>query len=183
MPRLLVVHHSPSRSMHALTDAVLAGARDPLIEGVEVVARPALEATAADVLAADGYVLGTPANFGYMSGAMKYFFDTTFLEIGGQLDEHGGAADQAVGTTAKRPFGLYIHGRYDTTGAVRSVLAITGALGWKQSAALLASARRCGRRRHRGRVRTGGHHRRATQHQLKRRSACLVTENRAAFRW
>jgi hypothetical protein len=68
---------------------------------------------------------------------MKYFFDTTFLAIGGQLDEHGGAADQAVGTTAKRPFGLYIHGRYDTTGAVRSVLAITGALGWKQSAALL----------------------------------------------
>jgi multimeric flavodoxin WrbA len=136
MPRLLVIHHSPSRSMHTLTDAVLAGARDPLIEGVEVLARPALEATAADVLAADGYVLGTTANFGYMSGAMKYFFDTTFLDIGGQLDEHGGAADQAVGVTAKRPFGLYVHGRYDTTGAVRSVLAITGALGWKQSAAL-----------------------------------------------
>lgn len=29
---------------------------------------------------------------------------------------------------------MYVHGRYDTTGAVRSVLSITGALGWRQSA-------------------------------------------------
>ena len=123
--------------MRALTEAAIAGAGDPLIEGVEVVVRAALQATASDVLAADGYVLGSAAHFGYMSGAMKHFFDTTFLEIGGQLDEHGAANDQPVGTTAKRPFGLYVHGRYDTTGAVRSVLAITGALGWKQSAALL----------------------------------------------
>ncbi|MCW2673300.1 MAG: flavodoxin [Frankiales bacterium] len=135
MPRLLVVHHSPSRSMQALTEAVLAGANDPQIEGVEVVARPALEATAADVLAAQGYVLGSTANFGYMSGAMKHFFDTTFLQVGGSLDEHGGASE-SEGVTAKRPFGLYVHGRYDTTGAVRSILSITGALGWRQSAAV-----------------------------------------------
>jgi multimeric flavodoxin WrbA len=133
--RLLVVHHSPSRSMQLLTDAVLAGARDPAIEGVEVIARPALEATAADVLSADGYVLGSTANFGYMAGAMKHFFDTTFLQVGGSLDEHG-AASESAGVTAKRPFGLYVHGRYDTTGAVRSILSITGALGWKQSAAV-----------------------------------------------
>jgi multimeric flavodoxin WrbA len=123
--------------MRALTEAVIAGARDPLIEDVQVVVRAALEASAGDVLAADGYVLGSTANFGYMSGAMKHFFDTTFLEVGGQLDEHGAANDQPVGTTAKRPFGPYVHGRYDTTGAVRSVLAIVGALGWKQSAAVL----------------------------------------------
>lgn len=121
--------------MQALTDAVLAGARDPEISGVEVVVRPALEATAADVLAADGYVLGSTANFGYMAGAMKHFFDTTFLEVGGSLDEQGGASESA-GATAKRPFGLYVHGRYDTTGAVRSVLSIIGALGWRQSAAV-----------------------------------------------
>jgi hypothetical protein len=121
--------------MQALTEAVLAGANDPQIEGVEVVARPALEATAADVLAAQGYVLGSTANFGYMSGAMKHFFDTTFLQVGGSLDEHGGASE-SEGVTAKRPFGLYVHGRYDTTGAVRSILSITGALGWRQSAAV-----------------------------------------------
>ncbi|HEX4017365.1 MAG TPA: flavodoxin [Frankiaceae bacterium] len=123
--------------MHLLTDAVLSGARDPLIQGVELEVRSALEANADEVLAADGYVLGTTANFGYMSGALKHFFDTTFLRVGGQLDDKGGATEQPAGATAKRPFGLYVHGRYDTTGAVRSVLSITGALGWKQSAEVL----------------------------------------------
>jgi multimeric flavodoxin WrbA len=132
MPRLLVVHHSPTRATQGLLDAVLAGAKDPAIEGVEVLAAQALEATADDVLAADGYILGTSANFGYMSGALKHFFDSTFLAIGGALDAGGGAGESA-GTTAKRPFGLFVHGRYDTTGAVRSVLSIVQALGWRQA--------------------------------------------------
>ena len=105
-------------------------ASDDAIKGVDV-AVPALEATADDVLAADGYILGTPANFGYMSGALKHFFDSTFLAIGGALDDKGGAGESA-GATAKRPFGLFVHGRYDTTGAVRSVLSIAQALGWRQ---------------------------------------------------
>ena len=134
MARLLVVHHSPSRSLQALTDAVVAGAGDDALEGVEVVVRPALEATADDVLAADGYVLGTSANFGYMSGALKHFFDSTFLAVGGALDPSGAADPGASeGGTRGRPYGLYVHGRYDLTGAVRSVGAIVGALGWKQS--------------------------------------------------
>ena len=132
MARLLIVHHSPTRSLRRLTDAVVSGANDPEIEGVEVVVRPALEATAEDVLAADGYVLGTSANFGYMSGALKHFFDSTFLAVGGALDSSGGAGESA-GETAKRPYGLYVHGRYDTTGAIRSVQSIVGALGWAQS--------------------------------------------------
>jgi multimeric flavodoxin WrbA len=117
--------------MQVLLDSVLAGASDPEINGVEMVVRPALEATADDVLEADGYILGTPANFGYMSGALKHFFDSTFLAIGGALDASGGAGDSA-GITNKRPFGLFVHGRYDTTGAVRSVLSIIQALGWRQ---------------------------------------------------
>jgi multimeric flavodoxin WrbA len=134
MPRLLIVHHSPTATLQRLTDAVVAGAQDEQITGVEVVVRAALEATAEDVLAADGYVLGSSANFGYMSGALKHFFDSTFLRIGGALDERGGA-DPSTSGTAKRPLGLYVHGRYDTTGAIRSILAITGALGWNQAAA------------------------------------------------
>lgn len=140
MARLLVVHHSPTRGVRALTDAALAGAADEAVQGVEVVARPALEATADDVLAADGYLLGTPANFGYMSGALKHFFDSTFLQVGGALSPTGsaeGAADAAAGSTSGRPFGLWVHGRYDTTGAVRSVLPIAGALGWRQAASVL----------------------------------------------
>jgi len=136
MSRLLVVHHSPTRSMRALTDAVVAGAGHPDIEGVEVVVRPALEATADDVLAADGYLLATPANFGYMSGALKHFFDSTFLAVGGSLSDDGSAGGSSGGT-AGRPYGLLVHGRYDTVGAVRSVQSIVGALQWRQSAEVL----------------------------------------------
>jgi multimeric flavodoxin WrbA len=131
MPRLLVVHHSPSRSLQSLTEAVTAGGNDPELD-VEVVVRHALEATAEDVLSADGYVLGTSANFGYMSGALKHFFDSTFLAIGGALDDSGGAGT-SDSVTKGRPYGLYLHGRYDLTGAIRSVQSIVQALGWKQS--------------------------------------------------
>ena len=135
MARLLVVHHSPTPTVRALADAVLAGARDDAITGVEVVARPALEASAEDVLGADGYLLVTPANFGYMSGALKHFFDSLFLQVGGALADDGSGSASGGGT--RKPFGLAVHGRYDTTGAVRSVLAITGALPWQQAAPVL----------------------------------------------
>lgn len=119
--------------MQSLLDRVVAGAHDEDVqsgEGVEVEVRAALDATAADVLAADGYLLGTTANFGYMSGALKHFFDSTFLAVGGALDPDGGPADGA-GETAGRPYGLWLHGRYDLTGAERSVQSIVGALGWR----------------------------------------------------
>src|SRR5215510_2041572 len=134
MPTLLVVHHSPTPIVQRLTDAVVAGSRDEEIEGVEVVVQAALEAHADDVLASDGVLLGTTANFGYMSGALKHFFDTIFLEAGGALSDDGSAAAAGGG---KKPFGLWVHGRYDTTGAVRSVLSIAGALPWTQAAAVL----------------------------------------------
>lgn len=117
MSRLLVVHHSPTAAVRALADAALEGARTAQGEGVEVVERSALEATDADVLAADGYVLGTTANFGYISGALKHFFDTTYY-----------ATREA---TAGRPFSYWIHGGYDTTGAERAMQSITTGYGFK----------------------------------------------------
>lgn len=120
MARLLVVHHSPSPRVRAIADAVLRGARLDDIEGVEVVERAALEATADDVLGADGYLLGTTANFGYISGALKHFFDTTY--------------DATREQTAKRPFSYWIHGGYDTTGAERAMEAITTGYGWALAA-------------------------------------------------
>jgi NAD(P)H-dependent FMN reductase len=134
VPTLLVVHHSPTPGVQALADAVVAGARDDAIVGVDVVVRPALAATADDVLAADGFLLGTTANFGYMSGALKHFFDSIFLEAGGALSDDGSAAG---GSGGRRPFGLWVHGRYDTTGAVRSVETIVQALPWTQAAPVL----------------------------------------------
>jgi hypothetical protein len=61
MPRLLVVHHTPSPALQAMFEAAVSGARTDEIEGVEVVIRPALTAAAVDVLEADGYLLGTTA--------------------------------------------------------------------------------------------------------------------------
>jgi hypothetical protein len=59
MPRLLVVHHTPSPALQAMFEAAVSGARTDEIDGVEVVVRPALTAAAVDVLEADGYLLGT----------------------------------------------------------------------------------------------------------------------------
>ena len=120
MPRLLVVHHTASPALHTLFEAVMAGAREPSIEGVEVVARPALGATVTDVLEADGYVLGAPANLGYMAGALKHFFDLVYYPC---LD-----------ATAGRPYGVYVHGNDDTTGALRGIEKIVTGLGWRRVA-------------------------------------------------
>ena len=98
-------------------DAVQAGATDPQIEGVDVVARAALQASVSDALAADGYLLGTPANLGYMSGALKHFFDQIYYPC--------------LEGTIGRPFGLYVHGNSDTTGALRAVETITTGLQWR----------------------------------------------------
>lgn len=121
MPRLLIVHHTPSPHMQEMFEAVVAGASDPEIEGVEVVRRAALAATAPDVLEADGYLLGTPANLGYISGALKHFFDTIYYPC---LD-----------ATQGRPFGFYMHGNQGTEGAERAIDSITSGLGWEKAAA------------------------------------------------
>jgi multimeric flavodoxin WrbA len=118
LPRLLVVHHTPSPALQAMLEAVIAGARDPELDGIEVVVVPALAACVPDVLAADGFVLGTPANIGYMSGALKHFFDQVYYPC---LLAKVGA-----------PYALYVHGGSDTTGAVRAVRSIASGLGWQE---------------------------------------------------
>ncbi|MGH3346921.1 MAG: flavodoxin family protein [Nocardioides sp.] len=135
MPRLLIVHHSPTATLQRITDRVVAGAHDDAISGVGVELAEALTVGLDSIEAADGFLLGTSANFGYMSGALKHCFDRHFLAMGGELADDGSGAPVTGG---KRPFGLWVHGRYDTTGAVRSVLAITGALPWRQAAEVLS---------------------------------------------
>jgi multimeric flavodoxin WrbA len=118
MPTLLIVHHTPSPALQAMFEAVADGARTDDIEGVDVVVRPALTAAEADVLGADGYLLGTSANIGYMSGALKHFFDSIYYPC--------------LEATKRRPYGLYVHGASDTGGAVRAVESIATGLGWRQ---------------------------------------------------
>lgn len=117
---LLIVHHTPSPHCHEMFEAVLAGATDPEIEGVEVLRRPALTVAPAEMLQADGYLLGTPANLGYISGALKHAFDCAYYQL---LD-----------ATRGRPFGVYLHGNEGTEGAERALAGITAGLGWEQAA-------------------------------------------------
>jgi multimeric flavodoxin WrbA len=72
---LLLVHHTTSPATQELLEAALAGTRAEGIDAVSVEVRAALAATASDVLAADGFLLGTPANIGSMSGVLKVFLD------------------------------------------------------------------------------------------------------------
>jgi multimeric flavodoxin WrbA len=116
--RLLIVHHTTSPTLQELFEAVRRGAGTDEVEGVEVVTRAALRATAVDVLEADGVILGTPVNIGYMSGALKHFFDTIYYPC---LEE-----------TRRLPYALYVHGNNDTTGAVRAVESIATGLGWER---------------------------------------------------
>lgn len=113
-----MVHHTPSPAVRELLEACLDGAAAPELAEVEVTAEPALSATASDALAADGYVLLTPANIGYMSGAMKHFLDTIYYPC--------------MGAIARRPYALIVHGNDDTAGAIRSVQRIADALGLRQ---------------------------------------------------
>jgi hypothetical protein len=120
VPVLLIVHHTASPALHSLFDAVMTGAREAAAADpahpVDMVARPALTCTAVDVLEADAYILGTPANLGYMSGALKHFFDQIYYPC--------------LEATVRRPYGCYIHGNNDTTGALRSIETATTGLKW-----------------------------------------------------
>ena len=117
MARLLIVHHTPSPATHTLLEAVRDGATNSDIGGVEVAVRPALTASSVEALEADGYVLGAPANLGYMAGALKHFFDQIYYPC---LD-----------ATAQRPFGFWLHGNNDVTGARRGIETITTGLKWR----------------------------------------------------
>ena len=121
MARLLIVHHTPSPATAELLAEVQRGATDPEITGVEVTSRAALAATASDLLDCDGIVLGTPANIGYMSGALKHFFDQVFYVCGDD--------------TRGLPYGLWVHGGSDTSGAAAAVRTITDGMGWTAVAA------------------------------------------------
>ena len=116
---LLVVWHSQGGGTQQMLDAVLAGAREAA-ETITLCVRPALEATPADVLAADGLLLGTPENFGYMSGALKYFFDRCYYPC----LEH----------TPGRPYGVFIRAGNDGRGALASIERIVTGLRWREVA-------------------------------------------------
>lgn len=117
--RLLVVHHTVSPATHAVLTAVLDGARDPAIGGVEVVVRPALVASPVEAMEADAYLLAAPVNLGYLAGALKHFFDTVYYPC--------------LEATAGRPYAACLHANGDAGGALRALESITAGLRWRAS--------------------------------------------------
>ena len=115
--RLLIIAHVPSDNTRALRDAVVAGASGPGIENIDVVVCTPFEAGADDVLAADAIILGTTENLGYMSGALKDFFDRIYYPC---LEEKQGL-----------PMATYIRAGHDGTGTRRAIDTITTGLKWK----------------------------------------------------
>ena len=115
--RLLIVAHAPSPNTRRLLDAVIEGAKSNEIENVEVVALSPFDAGPEEVLAADGIILGTTENLGYMSGALKDFFDRTYYAV---LDQ-----------TQACPYCLYVRAGHDGTGTRRAVETIVTGLRWR----------------------------------------------------
>ncbi len=118
MRNLLIVSHSPSPNAQALTDAVENGARHEDIENIEIRVCPPLQAVADDVLWANGIILGTTENFGYMSGAMKDFFDRIYYPC--------------LEKTQGLPYALFVKAGLDGQGAKTSIERIVTGLKWKQ---------------------------------------------------
>ena len=107
MRNLLIVYHSQTGRTEALARAVYDGTRDPMIEAVDVRILRASAAGPDDLLWAHGLLIGTPENFGYMSGAMKDFFDRTFYPVEGRIQS--------------LPYALFVSAGNDGSGAVRAV--------------------------------------------------------------
>ncbi len=114
---LLIVANTPSENTRALAHATLTGCNHPDIESVDAIHIPPLEVTADDVLRADGIILGTTENFGYMSGELKTFFDRIYYPV----------IEQKQGT----PYALYVRAGLDGTGTLSAVQRIVTGLRWK----------------------------------------------------
>lgn len=133
MAKILVVHHSPTDKARFIADTVLDAARSAAAEAnstleidpdhqdaVVVIERAALDPDAQELRGADAIILGTTANFGYISGALKHYFDSVFNDV----------AEEKSGL----PMSWWIRGGYDTTGAEKAMRSITTGLGWELAA-------------------------------------------------
>lgn len=116
MKHLLLVYASRSGRTEALMRAVRAGAEE-FADDVELRVRQAQDADLDDLLWAQGLLLGTPENFGYMAGLVKDFFDRTFYP--------------AEGRTVGLPYALFVGAGNDGSGAARAVERIATGYRWK----------------------------------------------------
>ena len=118
--RLLLVFHSQSGRTAQLTAAVASGA-SALSDEVELRICRAPSAGLDELLWAEGLLLGTPENFGHLSGLMKDFLDRTYYP--------------AEGKTIGLPWAMFVSAGNDGSGAVTALERIALGYQWKKAAA------------------------------------------------
>lgn len=117
--RLLLVYQSRSGGTRRLVDAAEKGARMAFGQGGGALSvRHAFDTSPDDVMAASGVLIATPANFGYMSGAVKDFFERIYHPC---LDH-----------TAGKPYAMIVKGDSDVEGAVSSIRRIATGMRWRE---------------------------------------------------
>ncbi len=114
---LLIVAHAPSPNTAVLRDALRRGAERADAGSVAVRCMSPFEAGPDAVLEAQAVILMTTENLGYMSGALKDFFDRIYYPC---LEETQGL-----------PYALVIRAGHDGTGTSRAVASIAGGLRWR----------------------------------------------------
>ena len=118
MKHLLVVYHTQTGHTRSMAEAAYRGATDPAIEGTETRLLKAADAGVDELLWADGLLLGTPENFGYMSGALKDFLDRTYYPVEGKIDN--------------LPYAIFISAGNDGSGALSSIRRIANGYPFKE---------------------------------------------------
>jgi multimeric flavodoxin WrbA len=119
MKHLLLIYSSQTGHTEAMAQAV----REGVIEfaaDVELRCLQALDAGLDDLLWAQGLLIGTPENFGYMSGAVKDFLDRTYYP--------------AQGKVTGLPYAIFVNAENDGTGAVKAIERIALGYGWSKVA-------------------------------------------------
>ncbi len=114
---LTLIAHAPSPNTIRLRDAVLSGSRHSDINNVETRWVPPLETQPEHVLGSDAVILGTTENLGYMSGALKDFFDRCYYPL--------------LEKTDALPFAFFVRAGLDGTGTRRAIESITSGLKWR----------------------------------------------------
>jgi multimeric flavodoxin WrbA len=110
---LLIVYHSMTGGTLQMAAAAAAGARSESALNVRLVA--AGDATANDLLAADGFLFATPENLAAISGRLKDFFDRSYYA----------ALDRIEG----KPYGVLVCAGSDGRNAALQIARI--ATGWR----------------------------------------------------
>ncbi len=118
---LLIIAHTPSENTKALAKALESGARHQDIDHVNTRLCSPFDCNAEAVLNSDGIILFTTENFGYMSGALKDFFERIYYPCLDQSKLNDG-----------KPFALVIRAGLDGTGTDIAVHKITTGLKWKE---------------------------------------------------